>query len=120
MVAIPAVVLYKSRTNYLQIWISRQQEKTKIKAPRPKSDVSHLLVPRREVECLDQLQIHQILHDIREAKDTFKQKPMTQVSRMTYLRTQRKMKKKHKTNFGRYKNTVFVKKEAFELPDVEY
>ena len=111
MFAIPAVVLYKSRANYLQIWISRQQEKTEL-VTHPQSDGRIPLVPRREIELLDQSQIQQVLHDIREAKDKIKPKPMTQISRMMYLRTQ-------KTNIERYKNTVFVQKESFELPNVE-
>ena len=118
MFAIPAFVLYKSRTNYLQIWISRQQEKIEM-VTHPKSEGHIPLVPRREVEFLDQLQIQEVLHDIREAKNKIRPKPMTQISRMMYLRTQRNLIRNQKSNVERYKNTVFVQKESSELPDVE-
>ena len=76
MFVIPAVVLYKSRTNYLQIWVSCQKEKIEM-VTHPKAEGRIPLVPRREIELLDQSQIQQVLHDIREAKDKIKPKPMT-------------------------------------------
>jgi hypothetical protein len=90
MVAVPSLVLYRSRTHYQQLWTSRHRDSPPQQLTHSNSQKKPL-VPRREVEFLNQLQIQQVLHEIREVQDTLEKEPKILIpSRMMFLRKQRK------------------------------
>ena len=95
MVAVPSVILYRSRTHYQQIWTSGQRNNWQ--QHHHQQSQKPLLVPRREVEFLNQMQIQQVLQDMREVQDTLEKEPMIPLSgRKIYLRKQRKRMRKQK------------------------
>ena len=116
MVAVPSVFLYRSRTHYQQIWTSGQTQthKWQQQLTNQQSQKPHL-IPRREVEFLTQLEIQQVLHDIREVQDRLEKEPKIPLSgRMMYLRKQRKRMRKQKAL-----DPYLMKKYYSNFPKVE-
>ena len=66
MVAMPTVMLYKSMKTYPHMWTDLHTHKQEYFVA---GEIRHQLVPRRQVKTLTQLQIQQVLSDIREVKD---------------------------------------------------
>ena len=111
MLAVPFVVLHQSRTLYPQIWTSGHTHNWQQQQQSQKT----LLVPRREVEFLDQMQIEQVLHEIREAQDTLEKELKIPLSgRELYLRKQRKRTRRQKAL-----DQYFMKKCISNYPKVE-
>ena len=118
MFAVPSIILYRSRTKYQQLWISTQKDNSEKQFVHQHLE-RRSLVPRREVELLDQVQIQQVLHDIREAQDKIEKEPKILLSRrMIYLRKQRKGMRKQK-NIYQYHNRVPIKNDSFDFTEVE-
>ena len=114
MVAVPSIILYWSRFHYQQIWTSGQTQNWQQQFKHQQSQ-KLLLVPRREVEFLTQMQIQQVLQDICDAQDTLEKEPKTPLSgRMIYLRKQRKRMRKQ-NGLDRY----LMKKCYLNFPKVE-
>jgi hypothetical protein len=114
MVVVPSLVLYRSRTHYQQLWTSRHQDNRPHQLTHSNNQ-KPILVPRREVEFLNQLQIQQVLQDIREVQDTLEKEPKIILSsRMICLRKHRKGKRKQKDLDGH-----LMKKYCSVIPKVE-
>ena len=111
MVIIPTGVLYRSRRNYQQLWLSPQKKKQQAACHQQLPGPG--LVPRREVEFLSQANIQQVLLDIREVEDIVGKVPMSK--RMISLMNQRKGKKKQR-GIDQYTNK---KKYLMDLPTIE-
>ena len=114
MVVGPSLVLYRSRTHYQQLWTSknrdnRPQQLTHSNSQKP------ILVPRREVEFLNQLQIQQVLYDIREVQDKLEKEPKIIISsRKMFLRKQRRGIRKQNGLDG-----YLMKKYFSDIPKIE-
>ena len=114
MVAVPSLVLYRSRTHYQQLWTSGHRSNRPEQLTHSNSQKT-ILVPRREVEFLNQLEIQQVLHDIREVQDKLEKEPQIILSaKMICLRKQRKGIRKQNGLDG-----YLMKKHCSDIPKIE-